>query len=273
MPFGDAIGNAKIGAFGDGGGVRQHTAGGTACATGTSTQRCVKLYWPETFTALDRLKGYTPQSYMGSLLERKRDATGTEFKRNRVYDPKTGRFTQEDPIGFAGGVNLYGFANGDPVNFSDPFGLCPIPPSNCLDVAFLAWDVADFARNPSWGTAGGVGLGLASLIPGIPNASALKRGISVRAGSKVSLPSLKASPFGLKIADEIPKGVPRNWSGLDIQDAIVDYRTSIASRKAELAAYDAVGGGDPKRRLGHARRISQEEAFLRSLERAWRDRR
>ena len=25
----------------------------------------------------------------------------------------------------AGGLNLYGFANGDPINFSDPFGLCP----------------------------------------------------------------------------------------------------------------------------------------------------
>lgn len=27
-------------------------------------------------------------------------------------------------IGLAGGLNLYGFASGDPVNFSDPFGLC-----------------------------------------------------------------------------------------------------------------------------------------------------
>ncbi len=25
----------------------------------------------------------------------------------------------------AGGLNLYGFAGGDPINFSDPFGLCP----------------------------------------------------------------------------------------------------------------------------------------------------
>ena len=46
-------------------------------------------------------------------------------RRFREYDPATGQFTQEDPIGLAGGLNLYGFANGDPVNFSDPFGLCP----------------------------------------------------------------------------------------------------------------------------------------------------
>jgi len=35
-----------------------------------------------------------------------------------------GTFTQEDPIGLAGGLNLYGYAGGDPINFSDPFGLC-----------------------------------------------------------------------------------------------------------------------------------------------------
>ncbi|MGQ0641016.1 MAG: RHS repeat-associated core domain-containing protein [Gemmatimonadaceae bacterium] len=38
---------------------------------------------------------------------------------------QTGHFTQEDPIGLAGGINLYGFASGDPVSYSDPFGLCP----------------------------------------------------------------------------------------------------------------------------------------------------
>ena len=47
------------------------------------------------------------------------------YARKSKYDPSTGSFTQEDPIGLAGGLNLYGCTGGDPINFSDPFGLCP----------------------------------------------------------------------------------------------------------------------------------------------------
>jgi hypothetical protein len=44
----------------------------------------------------------------------------------------------------AGGLNLYGFANGDPVNFSDPFGLCPIPIlCEAIDVAAIGLDIRD----------------------------------------------------------------------------------------------------------------------------------
>ena len=76
--------------------------------------------------------GLTPPKYVtaqlyfqGSLTVDKLDATGMLFRRNRYYDPSAARFTQEDPIGLAGGLNLYGFAGGDPVNYSDPFGLWP----------------------------------------------------------------------------------------------------------------------------------------------------
>jgi uncharacterized protein RhaS with RHS repeats len=59
--------------------------------------------------------------------------------RNRYYDPKKGQFTQQDPIGIAGGLNLYGYANGDPVSLSDPFGLhpCLAAPQACTIAAFV----------------------------------------------------------------------------------------------------------------------------------------
>ncbi len=61
------------------------------------------------------------------MLGGKKDGTGTMYRRARYYDPQTGRFTQEDPIGLAGGLNLYGYAAGDPANLSDPSGNLPIP--------------------------------------------------------------------------------------------------------------------------------------------------
>ena len=42
--------------------------------------------------------------------------------RARWYDPETGRWLSNDPIGISGGLNLYAFCGNDPVNFVDPMG-------------------------------------------------------------------------------------------------------------------------------------------------------
>ena len=43
--------------------------------------------------------------------------------RHRVYDPMGGRWLQRDPIGMAGGWNLYQYCGGEPWGFVDPSGL------------------------------------------------------------------------------------------------------------------------------------------------------
>jgi RHS repeat-associated protein len=107
--------------------VRGQADGGSTQDGGRSpcinASTCLKQYnWPASYSPYAqqyRVRG----GWQGTLLEDKRDMSGSLFRRERYLDPASGRFTQEDPAGLAGGMNLYGFAGGDPVNFSDPFGL------------------------------------------------------------------------------------------------------------------------------------------------------
>jgi RHS repeat-associated protein len=88
---------------------------------------CLKVDWPAPHLWLtNRIRENSQvgaESWNGSLVDGMRDATGLTYMRNRYYDPASGRFTQEDPIRIAGGLNVYGFANGDPVSYADPYGL------------------------------------------------------------------------------------------------------------------------------------------------------
>jgi RHS repeat-associated protein len=101
------------------------------CSATYTGQNCVPVPWPGWNTGPWFQEAAKPQTvgseryWLGSLSVEMRDASGLMYKRNRYYNPQTAQFTQPDPIGLSGGLNIYGFAAGDPVSYSDPYGLCP----------------------------------------------------------------------------------------------------------------------------------------------------
>ena len=47
------------------------------------------------------------------------------YVRNRTYNPVLGRWIQRDPIGYSGGINLYGYVESGPAGMVDAWGGCP----------------------------------------------------------------------------------------------------------------------------------------------------
>jgi RHS repeat-associated protein len=86
---------------------------------------------------------------------------GLQYLEQRYYDPEIGRFVTADPIKFAGGLNLYSYCSGDPVNSVDPSGLVGVQFGNVK----LAWGDPDLIF-----TAGGVGMGVATGTAAVGNA-------------------------------------------------------------------------------------------------------
>ncbi|MGD9851402.1 MAG: RHS repeat domain-containing protein [Nitrospirales bacterium] len=70
---------------------------------------------------LDTRPGFQPFGFAGGLYD---TDTGLVRFGARDYDSQVGRWTNRDPIGFAGGdTNLYAYVGNDSVNIVDPYGL------------------------------------------------------------------------------------------------------------------------------------------------------
>jgi RHS repeat-associated protein len=82
--------------------------------------------------------------------------TGLHYNWRRYYDPSSGRYVTADPIGYAGGTNLYAYVEGNPVNRMDPSGECGL-------IGFAAGTLIDAAIQKvttgcvSWSAAAGSG--------------------------------------------------------------------------------------------------------------------
>ena len=103
----------------------------------------------------DSNPGFQPFGFAGELYD---PDTGLVRFGARDYDPYCGRWTAKDPIGFNGGLNLYGYNLNDPVNFIDPLGFGPGTEWrhwNLLDFFVGAWQ----GRHDALATAG--------LLPGV----------------------------------------------------------------------------------------------------------
>ena len=87
-------------------------------ATGTVAERIDYDAWGN--VTLDTNPGFVCQGYAGGLRD---EATELVRFGARDYDPAVGRWTCKDPIGFAGGLNRYGYVGGNPIDASDPTGL------------------------------------------------------------------------------------------------------------------------------------------------------
>ena len=58
--------------------------------------------------------------FPGQLYDRETNLHNNGY---RDYDPQLGRYVESDPIGLSGGLSTYGYVDGNPLSFVDPFGL------------------------------------------------------------------------------------------------------------------------------------------------------
>ncbi len=88
-------------------------------------------------------------------------ASGLVQNYYREYEALTGRYTQSDPIGLAGGISTYGYAATNPLSYRDPYGLEAI--IGPWPIHSLPPWLAGLGRLALYGGTGGVIVG--SLLP------------------------------------------------------------------------------------------------------------
>jgi len=90
-----------------------------------SDQNIAAAYTYDAFGNLMKKTGTLDQPYQFSTKPYD-EKTGLSYYGYRFYAPSVGKWITTDPIWEAGGMNLYGFANNNPLSFIDPEGKHPV---------------------------------------------------------------------------------------------------------------------------------------------------
>ncbi len=107
-----------------------------AMLNGSGTIQTEYTYEPFGKTTLSGSSSTNAAQFTG----RENDGTGLYYYRARYYSPTLQRFISQDPIGFTGGdTNLYAYVGNNPINYTDPSGLVPIPPQCAVQCAFATY--------------------------------------------------------------------------------------------------------------------------------------
>ena len=106
---------------------------GSTIALGDSTGTLQTQYTYEPFGYATQTGQANSSSY--KYTGREDDGSALYYYRARYYHPRLQRFIAEDPIGFGGDLNFYGYVRNAPLVFVDPLGLLPGDPFSSPDLA------------------------------------------------------------------------------------------------------------------------------------------
>jgi RHS repeat-associated protein len=189
--------------------------------------------------------GYTAQRFDAE--------SGQYYYRARYYSPATGRFIQPDPIGYSGGLNLYGYVENNPISNVDPLGQDLLGAAVGAGLGLPAGVVVGATVGGALGVGTGVstgGITLPITVPGgVVGGALVGGGLGIVGGAAVG----SHWDLGQQIVQEVSGAT--QIVGASAQDFILyasgkKGKENVADTGVEAAVRELVGQG-----------MTEEEAF------------
>jgi RHS repeat-associated protein len=153
----------------------ENDAAGSITSLSSGAGALAKTYSFDSFGNLTASTGTLTNPFQYTAREFDQE-TGLLFNRARYFDPSTGRFLNEDPLGFGGGdTNFYSYAFNNPVAFTDPSGKSAGAAVGLVGAGTGVGVGAGFAGEIATGSAGGP-IGALVVIIGVAGAYDYQQG-------------------------------------------------------------------------------------------------